>query len=560
MQFRVIKQLLRSCESMKLAKLAKAGAVVALSAVFLAACGKSSDNSASDKQVLNWSESAELPSMDLSKATDTVSFNQLNNSMEGLYRLGKNSKIEPGIATKTEVSDDGLTYTFTLRKNAKWSNGDPVTAKDFVYSWQRTVDPKTGSQYAYLFDGVANAQDIMDGKKQPSELGIKADGDHKLVVTLDKQVPYFKLLMGFPVFFPQNQKVVEEYGDKYGTASKYMVYNGPFVLKDWTGTNLSWTLAKNNKYWDKSKVKLDEINYKVNKSTTTAYNLYQSGKVDATVLGAEQARQLKGQTGYIDRKQASVFYLQLNEQKAEFANTKIRQAISKAIDRDQYVKQVLAGASTPAKGFVSSGLAERDGKDFADAAYVKSAVDYNEKDAKKLFEEGLKEVGQDKIEFSILGDDTDTSKKATEFLQSEITETFGSDKVKVTVSNVPFKTRLARTEQKNFDVVVSGWGADFADPISFLDLMTSDNSQNAGSWKNEEYDRLIEASKTTDANDEAKRWDDLVQAEKILMDDQGVIPLYQRTEPWMVKPSVKNIIFNSAGVSYNFKEAYISGN
>ncbi|QCQ03296.1 peptide ABC transporter substrate-binding protein [Ligilactobacillus animalis] len=545
---------------MKLAKLAKAGAVVALSAVFLAACGKSSDNSASDKQVLNWSETAELPSMDLSKATDTVSFNQLNNSMEGLYRLGKNSKIEPGIATKTEVSDDGLTYTFTLRKNAKWSNGDPVTAKDFVYSWQRTVDPKTGSQYAYLFDGVANAQDIMDGKKQPSELGIKADGDHKLVVTLDKQVPYFKLLMGFPVFFPQNQKVVEEYGDKYGTASKYMVYNGPFVLKDWTGTNLSWTLAKNNKYWDKSKVKLDEINYKVNKSPNTAYNLYQSGKVDATVLGAEQARQLKGQTGYIDRKQASVFYLQLNEQKAEFANTKIRQAISKAIDRDQYVKQVLAGASTPAKGFVSSGLAERNGKDFVDAAYVKSAVDYNEKDAKKLFEEGLKEVGQDKIEFSILGDDTDTSKKATEFLQSEITETFGSDKVKVTVSNVPFKTRLARTEQKNFDVVVSGWGADFADPISFLDLMTSDNPQNAGGWKNEEYDRLIEASKTTDATNEAKRWDDLVQAEKILMDDQGVIPLYQRTEPWMVKPSVKNIIFNSAGVNYNFKEAYISGN
>lgn len=545
---------------MKLAKLAKAGAVVALSAVFLAACGKSSDNSASDKQVLNWSESAELPSMDLSKATDTVSFNQLNNSMEGLYRLGKNSKIEPGIATKTEVSDDGLTYTFTLRKNAKWSNGDPVTAKDFVYSWQRTVDPKTSSQYAYLFDGVANAQDIMDGKKQPSELGIKADGDHKLVVTLDKQVPYFKLLMGFPVFFPQNQKVVEEYGDKYGTASKYMVYNGPFVLKDWTGTNLSWTLAKNNKYWDKSKVKLDEINYKVNKSTTTAYNLYQSGKVDATVLGAEQARQLKGQTGYTDRKEASVFYLQLNEQKAEFANTKIRQAISKAIDREQYVKQVLAGASTPAKGFVSSGLAERNGKDFVDAAYVKSAVEYNEKDAKKLFEEGLKEVGQDKIEFSILGDDTDTSKKATEFLQSEITETFGSDKVKVTVSNVPFKTRIARTQDKNFDVVVSGWGADFADPISFLDLLTSDNPQNAGGWKNEEYDRLIEASKTTDANDPAKRWDNLVQAEKILMDDQGVIPLYQSTKPWMVKPSVKNVIFNSAGVNYNFKEAYISGN
>ncbi|WP_304651928.1 peptide ABC transporter substrate-binding protein [uncultured Ligilactobacillus sp.] len=545
---------------MKLAKLAKAGAVVALSAVFLAACGKSSDDGASGKQVLNWSETAELPSMDLSKSTDAVSFAQINNSMEGLLRIGKNSKTEPGIAKKTEVSDDGLTYTFTLRDNAKWSNGDKVTAKDFVYSWQRTIDPKTGSQYAYLFDGITNANDIIDGKKQPSELGIKADGDYKLVVTLEKQVPYFKLLMGFPIFFPQNQKAVEEFGDKYGTASKYAVYNGPFVLEGWTGSNLSWKLKKNDNYWDKSKVKLDEINYKVNKSTTTAYNLYQSGKVDATVLSSEQARQLKGQTGYLERKEATTAYLQLNQTKEEFKNLKIRQAISKAIDRDQFVKQVLAGSSTPAKGFVSSGLAERDGKDFVDAAYVKSAVDYDEKDAKKLFEEGLKELGKDKIEFSVLSDDTDGAKKSTEFLQSALTDAFGSDKVKVNVSNVPFKTRLARATSGDFDVVISLWNADFADPISFLDLMTSDNSLNAGKWKNEEYDRLIEASKTTDASDPAKRWDDLVQAEKILMNDEGVVPLYQRTQAWMLKPSVKNVIYNSSGVNYNFKEAYISGN
>lgn len=545
---------------MKLAKLAKASAVVAISAVFLTACGSKSSNSSADKQVLNWSINAELPTMDPSKATDTVSFNQLNNSMEGLYRLGKNSKILPGIAKKTEVSDDGLTYTFTLRENAKWSNGDKVTAKDFVYSWQRTVDPATGSQYAYLFDGIANANDIMEGKKQPSELGIKADGDYKLVVTLDKQIPYFKLLMGFPVFFPQNESAVKEYGSKYGTASKYMVYNGPFKLSGWTGSNLSWSLVKNSSYWDKKNVKLDTINFKVNKQDSTAYNLYQSGKIDATVLGAEQARNLKGQTGYTNREQATTFYLQLNQTKSEFQNLKIRQAISKAIDRSQFVKQVLAGASTPAKGFVSSGLATYNGTDFTTASYVKSAVNYDTKEAKKLFEEGLKEIGKDSIEFTILSDDTDKGKKSTEFLQSALTEAFGSDKIKVSASNVPFKTRLSRTTEGNFDVVLSGWGADFADPISFLDLMTSDNSQNAGKWKNEEYDKLIEASKTTDANDEAKRWNDLVEAEKILMNDQGIIPVYQASEAWMVKPSVKNIIFNSAGVNYNFKETYISGN
>lgn len=214
----------------------------------------------------------------------------------------------------------------------------------------------------------------------------------------------------------------------------------------------------------------------------------------------------------------------------------------------------------PAKGFVASGLAERDGKDFATVSEVKSAVDYNEKEAKKLFDEGLKELGRDKLEFQILSDDTDGGKKTTEFLQSAMTETFGTDKVKITVSNVPFKTRLARSDSGDFDVVMTAWSADFADPISFLELMTSDNAQNDGKWKNEEYDRLIDASKNADVNDPAKRWDDMVKAEKILMEDQGVAPIYQRSQPWMVKPSVKNIIYNGAGVNYNFKETYISGN
>ena len=542
---------------MKLAKIAAAGSVAALCALTLGACGSKSSDSAS-KQVLNWNESAELPTMDLSKATDVVSFDTLNNTMEGLYRLGKDSKIEPGLATKTKVSSDGLTYTFTLRKDAKWSNGDKVTAKDFVYSWRRTLDPKTNSQYAYLFEGIKNATDVMNGKKSTKEVGVKADGDYKLVVTLDKQIPYFKLLMGFPTFFPQNQKAVEKYGSKYGTASKYMCYDGPFNLTKWTGTNLSWSLKKSDNYWDKKNVKLDSINFKVNKSNSTAYNLYQSGKLDATSLSAEQAKQLKGQSGYTVRQAASTFYFQYNQTKPEFQNKKIRQAISMAIDRKEFVNKVLGNGSIPAKGLVSTGLATRNGKDFADASYVKDGVTVNLAKAKKLWAEGLKEIGKDSLTFGLLSDDIDAAKKTTEFIQSAIESNLKGAKVEC--ANVPFKTRLNRTNQGQFDIVISAWGADFADPISFLDMFTSNNSYNAGKWKNAQYDKLIEASKSTDAGNSGKRWDDLVSAEKILIQEQGISPLYQQATAWMVKPKVKGVIYNSAGANYNFKNAYVSGN
>ena len=250
---------------MNLKKVWTAGVVVAAAGLTLTACGSNKDASGTknlaEKQVLNWNEPSELPTMDPSKATDTISFDMMNNSMEGLYRIGKNSKIEPGIAKKTKVSKDGLTYTFTLRDDSKWSNGDPVVAKDFVYGWQRTLNPKTGSEYAYLYDGVKNANEVMEGKKPVDQLGIKAKGKHQLVVTLEKNVPYFKLLLGFPSFFPQNESVVKEAGAKYGTASKYMAYNGPFKLNKWTGSNLSWSLDKNDKYWDKKAVKLDQINF-----------------------------------------------------------------------------------------------------------------------------------------------------------------------------------------------------------------------------------------------------------------------------------------------------------
>ena len=536
-------------------KLMAASATLAIAGLALTGCGSKSSSS-SVKQVLNWNEASELPTMDLSTATDTISFDMLNNSMEGLLRVGKDSKVEPGIAKSYKVSKDGLKYTFNLRKNAKWSNGDAVTAQDFVYSWRRTVDPKTGSQYAYLFDGIKNVDDVLAGKKPTSALGIKADGKYKLTVTLSKKLPYFKLLMGFPSFFPQNQKAVEKYGKKYGTAAKYMVYDGPFKMTGWTGSNLKWSLVKNTNYWDKKHVKLDKINFMVNKSTTTSYNLYQSKKLDQTILSTEQAKQLSNDSAYTVIKEARTNYLEFNQMKKEFQNKKIRQAISYAINRKELATKIMGAGTLPSKGIVSSGLAKRNGVDFADAAKTTAGVSYDKAKAAQLFKEGLKELGQSSISFTLLGDATDTAKKITAYLQSQLESNLPG--LTVNVSNVPFKTRLSRSENGQFDVVASAWSADFSDPISFLDLFTSDNSYNNGKWSNAQYDKLVTASKTTDAGNRSARWNDMVKASKILSNEQGVVPLFQLNTPSLLRTNVKGVIHNTAGVSYNWKEAYLS--
>lgn len=233
---------------MRSKKLLASSIVILASAATLAACGSNSSQSSAKKQTLTWMNTAEMTTLDASKATDQASYDQINNVEEGLYLLGKNAKVQNALATSTKKSADGKTWTFTIRKDAKWSNGDPVTAKDFVYSWRRTIDPKTASEYAYLFSGIKNADAIVSGKKKPAALGIKADGKYKLTVTLEKRIPYFKLLMAFPLFFPQNQKFIEKAGSKYATSSKYMIYNGPYKQVGWTGSNLSWKLVKNDKY------------------------------------------------------------------------------------------------------------------------------------------------------------------------------------------------------------------------------------------------------------------------------------------------------------------------
>ncbi|MBT8921223.1 peptide ABC transporter substrate-binding protein [Lactobacillus delbrueckii subsp. bulgaricus] len=541
---------------MKLSKTFSVGATVLASAALLAACGSnSSKESSSSKKTLNWTVASEIPTMDMSKATDATSFNQLSNTMEGLYRLGKNSKLEKALATSEKVSKDGKTYTYTLRKS-KWSDGSELTAKDFVYSWRRTVDPKIASQYSYLFSGIKNADAIVAGKKKPETLGIKAVGKYKLVITLERRIAYFDKLMGFAVFFPQSEKAVTKYGSKYGTASKYMLYNGPFKQTGWTGSNLSWKMVKNPYYWDKKNVKLDTITWSVQKTPSTSYNLYQSNKLDYTGLDASQTKQLKNQKGYVTLNQGATFYLQFNIAKNKYlANTNIRKALSLAVDRKGLTSS-LGGNSVPANTLTPTQLTDVNGEDYT-KRISKSAESFypastNKKEAVKYLNRGLKELGVSKFSFKILSDDTDSGKKTTEFLQSTFESTFGN-KVSVSVQNLPFKTRLSRSTSGNFDIVVSGWSADFADPISFLDLFTSTNPENNGKWKNTSYDKLIADSKTTAST--SKRWDDLTKAEDILLNNVGVAPLYYNTNAALIRPTVKDVYQNRG--TWNFKDTYI---
>ncbi|MFT8402172.1 MAG: peptide ABC transporter substrate-binding protein [Lentilactobacillus diolivorans] len=532
---------------------------VASLGLILAGCSSQQSGSGklADKQEFTTATDSELSTVDLSKTTSLQTFEILTNVDEGLYRLGKNSHADNALATKTVVSKHGLQYTFNLRKGTKWSNGDLVTAKDFVYSWQRTVNPKTASQYGYLFSGIKNADAIQDHKKSYRSLGIRAVGKYKLVVNLEKPIPYFKVLMGFPVFFPQNQKVVEKYGTNYGTKGNRMVYNGPYRLTNWNGTGMTWTLAKNKTYWDEKHVKLDKLNYQVTKNPSTGYNQFKIGKLQYVGLTGILAKNLKNNKDLVSRKSSGSYYLALNQKKRIFKNLKIRKAISMAIDRDQLTNKILGDGSFNSQSFVASGLSidPNTGKDFTKSTNKPQSMTFNKDQAAKLFKEGLKELGIKKMKFTILNSDEYSSKRVSEYLQAELEKYLPG--LTVQLRNVPFQTLLSRQKTHSFQVTVGDWYADFADPITYLNILTTGNPSNVSQWSNKTYDRLIKKSASTDAGNAKKRFNDLVKAQNVLLEQQGITPLYQQGSMSLLSSKVKGLVYSPAG-SNNYKGVYIS--
>ncbi|HCM90534.1 MULTISPECIES: peptide ABC transporter substrate-binding protein [Vagococcus] len=538
----------------------------------LAACGggasknDSKDKSASKgeeqvaaKQEFTVNVTQEMPSADLSLNTDVIGSVALNNVYEGIYRISKDQKPEPAGATeKAEVSEDGLTYKIKLREDAKWSDGKPVTAKDYVYGWQRTVDPKTQSEYAYLHEPVKNAAEITAGKKDKSELGIKAVSDYELEIQLEKATPYFDYLLAFTTYMPQREDIVEKYGKEYTTTSEKAVYNGPFKLADFDGpgTDTEWTYVKNDQYWDKETVKLDKINVSVVKEASTSLNLFESGKAEDVILTGELAQQKADDPEFVSEMKASSRYIELNQRddKSEFKNEDLRKAISYAIDRESLANQILADGSVASKGLVPKDVAKspKGGKDFTEEAG--SELGYDSKKAKKHWEKAKKDLGKETIKVDLLASDTDSSKKAIEFLKGSLEEELPG--LKVNLSPVPFSVRLDRSNKGDFSMVYGGWIADYPDPSSFLDLFTADNSYNRGRYSNPEYDKLIKDAGTTNVNDPEKRWEDMINAEKLITKEVGVVPLIQEAEAHLRSDKVKGVVSHPSGAMFDYKWAY----
>lgn len=550
-------------------------AVLVVSMV-LAACGGGKDEGSTknssgedaakaEEQVLNFINGDYIPSMDPSKVTDEFGFQFVGATMEGLYRLGEDGEIKEGIAKgEPEVSEDGLTWTFKLREDAKWSNGDPVTAHDFVYSWQRAVKPETKSEYGpYMMAGVIkNADEISKGELPVEELGVKAIDDYTLEVQLANPTPYFESLTTFGTFMPLNQKFVEEHGENFATSEATLLFNGPFKLdiKD-DNQNITqaneWKLVKNEDYWDADTVQLEEINFVVSKDPQTNVNLYNEGDIDRADLSADLVDQYISHDDYRIVPQASVFYLKMNqERKGEqtpLANKNIRNAINNAIDREALVN-VLNNGSIAATGLIPKDFVTvPGGGDFREENGDFAA--YDKDTALEAWNKGLEELGVDSIELELLTDDAEGATKTfNENLAHQLETNLPG--LKVNIKPVPFKNRLQLDTDQDYELQVAGWGPDYLDPFTFLSLFVTDGGNNKMGYSNAEYDQLISETQTT--TDQEQRYQKFLEAEKILLEESGIAPLYQRARSQLHSPKIQGEIINKFGATYEWKWAYVA--
>lgn len=529
---------------MKKIKLFLAGLATFITVVVLSGCGTQNQ---SNKRTLNLMQTSELTTLDNTNQATLPEFNTLTNISEGLYRLNSNDQPAPAMATKlVKPIDNGKKYVFHIRKNAKWSNGDPVKAEDFEFAWKWAMNPANNPVYTYIFSGIKNADAIMANKKSYKTLGIRATGDRTLVITLDHPMTYFNKLIAMPVFMPQDKLFVTKVGvKKYGTNAKNTVSNGAFKITKWTGTNDSYQLVRNPYYWDKKSIKLDRINYKTVKDPNTAHNLFQSDKLDDATISGVTAKSLQKNKDLKRVPKAWTYYLQVNQKSGQpLANQKLREAISLVINRNELTKKVLSDGSEPASSFVSpkTSVDPITGRDFSQE--TSTSVEPNLQKAKRLWNQGRKEAKiSGTLKLSIIGDDQDVTRNVAQFVQGQINQNLPN--VKVNISNLPDKAYQNRRTNGQWQLSQWYWLADFADPINYLGILATNNTMNPGHFSDKTYDRLVASAKKAD--NQTDYWRDLRQAEKRLQKLTGVIPLYYVKEDHLVNPKLSGVEYHVAG-------------
>ncbi|ASK62753.1 peptide ABC transporter substrate-binding protein [Virgibacillus phasianinus] len=517
------------------------------------------DSTTEGKKVLNFTNPEAIPSMDPSLATDESSFIYLAATTEGLYRLDESAQPVDGIATDHTVSEDGLTWTFTLRDDAVWENGEPVTAHDFVYAWQRAVNPKTGSEYGpYMMNGVIkNATKVSAGEVPVEKLGVTAKDDYTLVVELENPTPYFETLTTFGTFLPLNQAFVEEQGDSFATSSDTLLANGPYTIENWKSTSSSWDLVKNEDYWDADTVKMDKLSFKVVKDPQTAVNLYTSGAVDRIDLTSDLVDKYKSHEDYVVTPDTFVYFMKFNQTTSEaLANKNIRAAISRAFDKQALVDEILNNGSLVANGLVPANFTPmpESGEDFREVSG--DLVTYDKEKAQEYWEKGLKEIGKDKVELELLTDDDATTKTMVEYIASQLSTNLPG--LKINIKQVPKEQRLDLDTSMNYELQISRWGPDFLDPFTFMNLWTTDSGNNMMGYSNPEYDKLVNETATKLAMDNAARYQNFLEAEKVLFEDAAIAPIFQSSRAQLVSPKIKGVHVNPFGATYEYKWADVA--
>jgi oligopeptide transport system substrate-binding protein len=549
--------------------------------LFLAACSGGGDKATSGKddkgadkgsskpaatQEIKVLDASEIPTMDTSLAEGTTSFTYINNVGEGLYRLDQKNKPVPALAEgEPQVNADKTVFTFKIR-DAKWSNGDPITAQDFVFAWQRAIDPKTASPYGpYMMGGkIKGAQAITDAaaaKKSydVKKLGVVAKDDKTLEVTFEQPLPYWEDLFAFPTFYPLQEKFVKAKGKAYASNKDNLLYNGPYVMTKWNGpSDTEWTLEKNDNYWDKDNVKLTKLSFNSVKVPASAVNAFEAGEADRTdKLSSDLVAQYKDDDRLVNKLEKTVFWLKMNEKNPAFKNLNVRKAVAQGFNKEDFASSILANGSLPTdsqmpKEFVTD---PNTGKDWREVNG--QLLKFDAEAAKASWEKGLKEIGKKDLTLRFLTDDTENAKKTAEYFKSQLETTLKGLTIKVEA--VPFAVRLERDNKQDYDIQVAGWGPDFRDPMTFSDLFVTGGGSNRMDYSNKEYDKLITKARTELGGNPKEYYKTLLQAEKILIEqDAAIAPIYQRNSAILQAKKLKDVVNYDYGPDYCYKWAYVT--
>ena len=479
----------------------------------------------------------EVTTLDSTLAALSDTMGVIRVAYEGLYRYGEDGSLVPGIATGYEVSEDGMTYTFSLRE-ANWSNGTPVTAADFVYAWQRLADPSVGAQYAGMIAaaGVKNASEVISGELPVEDLGVSAPDEHTFVVELSQPVPYFTTLLNQPYFYPLNQAYVEEQGDQFGLTKDNTISCGAMIVKEWEPGGTSIVLEKNPEYYQADQIQVNTLTYNTIKETQQAIMAWESGTLDNVVLSGEFAALYAADPAYQSEVESRVNYIIPNLEVPGLENENLRKALALSFDKQAITDTILKDGSIPADFLCPTNFAkDEEGVSFRDVAN-QTYLSTDKELAKEYFEKAKEELGQDTFEFEFLYGDSATNQNVAQFIQAEIQSNLPG--VTLNLKSQPDKARNELMVQGDFEIALYRWGADYEDGTTYLDMYQSTHDHDYGHWANADYDALMEKAHIDDVTDKDARVQDMVEAEGILLNEAALFPVFQSAKTYLTNPEL----------------------